>query len=429
MLLTVIADTVKRTLIAVNASPAPPRQSATIAVLFATFAGMGITAAAVPATLPAVAASARSPLEAYLPAVPALFSGLMVGVLLNAAAARWMTPRSLTAAGGMVQAVGFLGLAVAPSTGAYLVAAGVVGVGFGLVEAGGSVLAREIAGRHTARLLSALTGTVAVAAAGVPLLLALTPVGASPRLVYGVIALLNLVVATRWILGGSGTRRVAHIAGVADAADDSASIRPAQTAPGRFGPRTVLTLFPIAVALLLYVGVETVYAGWSAAIPSRALGITAEHAAIGTAIFWTLLAAGRYLAAYLLGRGVSSGTYLVISTVVAAAALTASSFTVAHAPGFALAALAVAVAALGPCYSLILGIGLARVPVVSARRATGVLVACGALGGSLIPSTALLISDDPTSQISIALTAILTILVGLIVLTTSRATRRAKDLV
>lgn len=412
-------------------------------MLYATFAAMGITAAIVPATLPAIAESTGSTLETYLPAVPTLFFGLMVGVLGNAVAATWWTPRALTAAGGIAQFAGFLGLAFAPSAGGYLAASGVVGVGFGLVEAGGSVLARENAGRHTAQLLSALTGTVAVVAAVLPLLVALTPVGNAPRAAYGTIALLNLAVAAYWVFsrGGNllvaneernpdlGTRLNPTIEGL-DEVGDSGPVPPlaelGESPTSHLGHRPVLTLMSVAFALLLYVGVETVYAGWSAAIPARVLDISAEQAAIGTSVFWSLLAAGRYFSAYLLGRGVPGVTYLMCTTVLAAAALMTSAFAVARTPELALATLALAVAALGPCYALIIGIGLASVPVASARRATGVLVACGALGGSLIPSAALLVSDEPTSQGSIGLTAVLTVAVGLIVFTAARRSNKVR---
>lgn len=391
-------------------------------MLFATFASMGISAATVPATLPSVAVSADAGLDAYLPAVPALFSGLLIGVLLSAAVARWISTRTLTAAGAALQSAGFVGLAMSLSAVGFIAASALVGVGFGLVEAGGSVLAREIAGRQTARLLSALTGSVAVAAAGMPLLIALTPLGVAPRAVYVAVAVLHGSIAGLWMLESRGARQ-------------REVIEPAAAQPGAGAPdsehqypraRVAVVLAPIAFALLLYVGVETVYAGWSAAIPAQALSITAEHAAIGTSVFWVLLAAGRYLATYLLGRGISSVAYLLVSTLTAALALAASSLTFTERPWLAIATLAVAVAALGPCYSIILGIGLARVPLVHARRVTGVLVACGALGGSLTPSALLLMSDEPTSATAVSITAALTIAVGGIVLVTSRATRRAR---
>ena len=383
--------------------------------LFVAFAGMGITAAAVPATLPAFAQAQGAPLQPYLAAVPALFFGLLVGVLLNSALAGRVSTHALTAVGAAAQALGFGALALAPSADFFIGAAGVVGLGFGIVEAGGSVLARELAGEHTARLLSALTGTVAVAAAVVPLAIGLTALGAHPRAVYVAVAVLHAALAVWWTLDAARRRepRGGRISASAE--------RP--IAARLLDRRTAVALAPIAVALLLYVGVETVYAGWSAAIPVQVLAVNAEQAAIGTAVFWALLATGRYFAAYVLGRGVSNRVYLMISATTAAAALAVSAATIATSPAVSIAALAVAVAALGPCYSLILGIGLARVPVAGARRATGVLVACGALGGSLIPGIALLISDDPTAPIVLALTAILTITVGLLVLAGGGAAR------
>lgn len=383
----------------------PPRLPA----LFVSFASMGVTAAVIPATLPVVAQQQGAALQPYLAAVPALFFGLLVGVLLNSALAGRRSTQTLTAAGAAVQAIGFGALALAPTAELVSVAAGVVGLGFGLVEAGGSVLAREIAREHTARLLSALTGTVAVAAAVVPLSIALTALGFHPRAVYGGVALLHAALAGWWAFDAARYR------GSGRAAGSDAQI-PVEHVGNRLDRRAAVALIPIAIALTLYVGVETVYAGWSSAIPARGLGIGAERAAVGTSVFWILLAVGRYTAAFVLSRGVSGRGYLMVSTAIAALALAASAASITPAPVLSVAALAVAVTALGPCYSLILGIGLARVPIASARRATGVLVACGALGGSLIPGIALLISQDPTAPIVLALTSALTLGVGLLVL-------------
>ncbi len=84
------------------------------------------------------------------------------------------------------------------------------------------------------------------------------------------------------------------------------------------------------------------------------------------------------------------------------------------APGLRISALCGAVFFLGPCYSLILGRGLERVPTSSAARATGPLVAGGAAGGAALPALALLAGWEPGDQP--ALMAAAGLIVGIILL-------------
>jgi fucose permease len=383
--------------------------SGPVPALFLLFGSMGATSATIPALIPAVARDRIGEVEEYVRAVPALFLGLLFGVLLASALGHVLTPRALALIGAGTQAAGFGGIAALASPLDFVVLAIVVGVGFGLVEASASVLARAAAGEGTARLLSGLTGTVAIVAAGIPLVVALTPLGRTPTVVF-------LVVAAVHLLAMAFVRR-----SVGSDGEQSRPVAP----PGAHDARPVSVTVVVAAtgaALALYVGVETVYAGWSSTIPLLVLGVSAQQAALGTSVFWALLAAGRYVAAAVLRGTISPLRYLLVSTSVAALALLVTAGTISARPVLATVALAIAVAALGPCYSLILGAALSRIPVTRARRATGLLVACGAGGGSLVPALILAVADSPISAVVFAVTGVLTVMSGALV---AIGTRRA----
>jgi hypothetical protein len=355
--------------------------------LFAAFAGLGGTAATIAALLPSLELRLGS---AALSAVPALFTGLLLGVLLSAPLLVRLRARTVVALGAGAQATALIALILATSGGAVVVVAAVAGVGFGLTEAAGSVAAKRSTAGSATRTLAALTGTVAVAAAFSPVLIAVAPGGT--WLVPVLVAVLHLTACVAFL--GS---------------DEAAPNRPAPRGSlNRGGLRwssAAVRVFALAaVALVLYVGIETVFSGWSAVIPAAVLGLDAQTAALGTSVFWICMAAGRFLAAALLHRGLRPGVLLVACTAIAAAALVSA--VLAPSP-FGLLGLAVAVVAMAPVYSLVLGEALDRLPADAAARATGPLVAAGALGGTLVPAAVLLSGLQPTSTATFLVSAVL----------------------
>ncbi|HMH92388.1 MAG TPA: hypothetical protein VK586_15045 [Streptosporangiaceae bacterium] len=105
-------------------------------------------------------------------------------------------------------------------------------------------------------------------------------------------------------------------------------------------------MLPGGALLFLFVGAETVFSGWSSVLPLG--GAPARAAALGTSAFWALMAAGRYLAASLLRRGVPPGRYLILGLAAAAVDLAIAAGIGSSAPGVELALAALATASLAP---------------------------------------------------------------------------------
>ncbi|KJL22232.1 putative transporter [Microbacterium oxydans] len=366
--------------------------------LFTAFAGLGVTAAFVPAILPSVERAMAADLSV---AVPALFAGLLVGVLASGPLLMRRPPQTTLILGSALQAAAIAVAALAGTPALFITAAAVAGFGFGLVEASGSVAAKSVAVGSATGLLSALLGTVAVCAAVTPLLIA---AGSDTPPVLGVLALVPLL--TIVMLAGPSTAF-------------TRSERPTHR-----DARGLLVLLPFAVALPLYVGVETVLSGWSAVIPERTLALDPGVAALGTSAFWALMAVGRFGAAALRRLTVSPIVILVSATGTAAVLMAAAGFLVESAPGGALVALAVVVVLLAPSYGLILGLALDRLDPARSAAATGALVACGAVGGTFVPTVILLIGRDPASSATFFASAVLCALVPVLMLAAGRAPRK-----
>ena len=365
--------------------------------LFTAFAGLGVTAAFVPALLPSAERAMAVDLSS---AVPALFAGLLVGVLVSGPLLLRRSPRTALMLGSALQATAIVAAALAGSPAVFLTAAAVAGLGFGLVEASGSVAAKAVAVGSATGLLSALLGTVAVCAAVTPLLVA---AGAGVRPALGILAIVPLLT-------------LAMLAG------PTAVVARAE-APARRDIRGLLALLPFAVALPLYVGVETVLSGWSAVIPERILAVDPGTAALGTSAFWTLMALGRFGAAALRRLAVRPLVILASATSGAAVLMAAAGMLVESAPAGALLALAAVVVLLAPSYGLILGMALDRLDPARSAAATGALVACGAVGGTFVPTLILLVGRDPASATTFLVSAALCALVPVLVLIAARSPR------
>lgn len=344
------------------------REAGATVKLFMIFAGMGASASSIPAMLPALIAREPGAASTYLLAVPALFAGLMLGVI-GCWAARQFSWRRVAASGAVLQAVALAGLASAPEARWTVLLAALVGLGFGLVECAATVGARALARLGTSRLLAALTGTVALVAAAIPALASLTPPETVVSRTFGAVALLQIVGAAAALLASESAEQPLE--------------------PGVAETRMRLSIPLLAgLALALYVGVESLMSGGSAVVIERMLDVELSQASLGTSAFWLLLAGGRGLATGALTLRVPARVCLAMASGAAVIAFALAATVASSNAVLAVSALAVAVVALGPIYSLVIGIVLSEAPVGEAGRLTAPLVAAGAAGGAAVPAAA-----------------------------------------
>lgn len=348
--------------------------------LFFAFGSLGVVGATVPAAIPGAAARLGVESDALLPAVSLLFFGLLAGVLV--AAVPGVRATALLPAGLALQGAGIGVIAFADSASMFFVAAVTAGVGFGFVEAGATTLARVHSSTSTPARLAWLNGASAVAAACAPLLIAAAPLDAltMTTLTLAAVPVCGLAVALRFRSGWP-----------------SVVSPPAGRSRSMGGRRRPLLL--LAAALFLFVGAETILSGWSSVLPQTLLGLSSAHAAVGTSVFWILMAGGRFLGAIVVRAGVQAVSCFVVAGVVASALTVAAAF-VANA--FVSAVLLCVVAPLvAPGYALLLGSALTGVPGSAAGRTAGWLIATGSAGGAVL---SLVVADvfgtTPTTVLS-----------------------------
>jgi fucose permease len=348
----------------------PPASRRHGVTLVAAFCSLGIVSATVPASIPATAARLGVPAAELLPAVSLLFLGLLAGVLVT------VVPRTaervFLVLGLLLDAAALLLLAAAPTTTVFFAGSALAGVGFGLAEASASSLTRMHAGERTPGRLTLLNGATAVAAALTPLLLVVS--GSSGSAVA--IAVLATVPAAGAVIALSAWSPWSRPPA------PRARVRPTQQPPTQRTPRLPRSLLLAGAALFVFVGAETVLAGWSSVLPQALFQLSPGTAAVGTTVFWLLMAAGRFLCAAILRRGLRVEAYLAITLSSAAVLVVVAALLPERTVAGIVSCLVVVLVA--PGYALLLGRALVGVSAGSAGRITGWLVAVGSSGGAAI---------------------------------------------
>ncbi len=361
------------------------------------FAGLGATASAIPAVIPGVAAAFVVPVEAVLPAVPALFLGLFLGVVCAPALAARVALPSVLRCGAAAQAIGLIlaGLATGPAW--FIAAAGIAGAGFGIVESAATAVTRLINNADTPRRLTLLTIIVGVTATVTP--------------IAGV------------LLGGIGLTRLALLAAAAVQVISLIRSRGAElpspqkpspftTAQAHPTPGTPRAVAMLGAALFFYVGAESILSGWSAATITATLGADPNTAALGTSGFWLLITVGR-LVGTRLNRPLRATTAALACSLVAACALALSAVLADRSSTASVSLIGIAIIACGPCYALILGVAVTTTSHRVAVSTSSALVAVGAAGGAAVPLLTLTAFDTrpPVATAAVSMAAVLALLV------------------
>lgn len=365
--------------------------------LFLLFGGLGATTSLIPAMLP----SARMQFgDDIALAIPLLFAGLLLGVLLAAPLLGRVATSHVAAIGVAAELAGVLLFVFAPSLGLAFAGVGLAGAGFGIAETAGNLAAKSLARHTTAGFLAQLTGTVAVVACVTPLVVA------------------GLVGSAAWAVPALAVALL-HAVTIALLAQ---RVQAAAPTPMRIPRGRARLVLPVAVTLVLFVGVESVFSGWSALFAETLLSLSPAAAALGTSAFWLLMALGRFGFAGIVQQVPRPAVVFGVGMIVCAALLATAA--IMRDNGIVVAiCIALAVVCLAPGYSAVLGVALDALPNAEAPPVVAALIAAGAIGGSLIPAAVLAGTGTTTGSATLFVCAVLALGISCVPLASLRKTQ------
>lgn len=301
-----------------------------------------------------------------LVSVPLLFWGLFIGVFSGPRLAQSAGSQRVVHTATALVAMGLAMVTAAPSPGIFQTGALMVGLGFGVVEVLVTAQVR-VESSQVAKSLTQLNAVFALGAVFSPLFLAAT-LSLLETDAFGYVVTLGLLLAG-FAYRAAPTPRSPEVEGL--------------------NARPLRILF---VACALYVGAESVLAGWTATMFSELEITTAELAPIGTTIFWGMLALGRIVSLTLTPKRLSLPAGLLVWPLLSAAGLAMTLFSSGAVLPMALG-LALAAFGAGPVYGFLLAQGLELVKREQSAKASRALILAGAFGGFVIP---LVLQFDPS---------------------------------
>ena len=347
--------------------------------LGAVFALMGAATASLPATIPMRANQLGISTEQLMPAVPALFFGLFVGIALTPFISKTLTTTNHVRISIAMQTLGVLGIGVLNSQQLFIASSLVIGFGFGQLE----VLITSIARVESAQLGNLLTRLGIYLASSA----FLTPIA-----IIG----LDLLEASHFINIGIAVTSV-YVSGV---------FKTEQIYP-QSKNFLVLKLANRKVYLLLlttafYVGAETILAGWSAVLFSENISRNLVSAPLGTSIFWAGMTLGRVVGTYASSKNFSTKASAILwSSGLSLSLALLSQMNDGSSRSAFLFLMVLAIFFAGPCYGFILGLAVSLYEEALAIKSATLFVLIGALGGVLIPALAQLFLGSETKDVTL----------------------------
>jgi FHS family glucose/mannose:H+ symporter-like MFS transporter len=248
--------------------------------------------------------------------------GSVVGVLASGWASHLRRPRPALVAGTAILAVGGLGLAYAGSWWLVLVSGSLLGLGFGLLDFGVSVILASSFAESGPSVLTSLSAVFSIGAVIGPAVVAATPHDVRPTFLG--ITVLSGILALLW------ARTPVH----------------SQDPVPSEGSRRLAVRLAVGFGFLmaLYVAMESGVAAWATTYLRSAAHFSDSSAAGATSLFWIAITVGR-LVGGAVARRMRVGA-LVSSTLV----LVAVSLVVAGLPGMGLAGFTAAGFFLAPVF-------------------------------------------------------------------------------
>jgi|SRR5579864_97093 len=287
-----------------------------VAAMAATFALMGMVAAAYGPLLEHLARRFSISLPLAGASLSVHFTGALVGVLVSMRAMEKMSGRATVTAGTVSLGFGCAGVALLTGWPAFLVAVFVIGFGWGTLVIGLNQLVAFSEGARRSALLNALNGAYSAGAVASPILVAN-------------LAEHNLAV----LYAGAAAIAFALVPAAAGIAGRLPVALGASRRPG-------LLVGIFVAAFILYVAIEAGTGGW---MPSHleSVGLRPAAAAALTSGFWLALAAGRLLAT-LIPPSVPEAAIVLTGSAVATVALLAAWLGVATPVAYVMTGLALA---------------------------------------------------------------------------------------
>lgn len=347
----------------------------------AVFASLGGGAALIPSMIPKTQVELTIPGFELLVAIPVMFWGLFMGVLFAPSAASRIGSNVVARVSGLAAASGLLLAGFAGSSALFLTGAAAFGLGFGFLEVTITAATKQ-RNQDSAQELTKLNAAFATAAVMTPLALVAELAILGSNLIAGIVAAMALV--SSWSLGIT---------------EEKPSGSAPKVSPGL--PSALL------IAAFLYVGAESLLAGWGPTLVSSFELLSVETAPLGSTLFWGLLALGRLVSIRVTPRHLSTAFSLTLWPLVAAAGLAAAAIFQTPAAlwlGYSLAAFAT-----GPIYGLLIGQALKTVESGQVSKATRNIILIGAAGGFALPG---LVQVFPSQTLAIAAAATAMVLVS-----------------
>lgn len=247
---------------------------AAVAGMCVSFVLIGALQAMYGPAIPAMMARFELSAAAVGTALSAHFIGALLGVLATPMLRRRMTNRSFLFLALVVMAAGSLAFAAVPAWPLAVVAAFVIGLGFGGIDVGVNELFTEAYGEHSHGMLNLLHANFGVGALLGPLLVGY--LGAAYPWAFVICGVLSLVLLLA-VLGVGGGPHVTASGGVG------------RITAGCWGVATLFVVFYV-----FHVGTETGVGGWETGHLVH-LGWATATAATATSAFWLAMTVTRFV--------------------------------------------------------------------------------------------------------------------------------------
>ena len=346
---------------------------------------MGASSSILPATIPIRATEMDVQVVQLLTAVPLLFFGLFIGILLTPIISNQMKALTHLRLALSLQGAGVLGIGLANVINVYWFSAIILGFGFGQLE----VLITSAIRRSYQNITKTLTkfgAYLSLSAFFTPLL-----VIASNYINFLIVIFISVAITSF---------AVAITINVVDAQESSLP-----TKLLRIGKRAG---FGLCLASASFVGAETILSGWSAVYFAQYFPSITESAPLGTSMFWLFLTLGRFAGVKFQSFSKYPQYTLQIFSTLFAIILLILFILNNQLNGYSFVIImSLAIFFAGPCYGLIIGNAVSLYDKKLSTKVASIYIVVGAAGGTVIPIGAQFMGNSSisTSILACALAA------------------------